>query len=103
VWGWCCIFGRKSLRELIRVRRRRSLLELKGRIHETHRRAARIYYDCRRAGRTVRSGVDCLVARLALDRGGFLQADDRDCAGIAVVRPLKIVKTVTVDEESDVH
>ena len=70
---------------------------------ETHRRAARIYYDCRRAGLTVRSSVDCVIAQLALDRGGFLLADDRDYAAIAVVRPLQIVKTVTVDEESDVQ
>ena len=68
---------------------------------ETHRRAAKIYYDCRRAGLTVRSSVDCLVAQLALDRGGFLLADDRDYAAIAVVRPLQIVKTVTLDEATD--
>jgi predicted nucleic acid-binding protein len=68
---------------------------------ETYRRAAKIYYDCRRAGLTVRSSVDCLIAQLALDRGGFLLADDRDYRAIATVRPLQIVKTVTVDEELD--
>jgi predicted nucleic acid-binding protein len=68
---------------------------------ETYRRAAKIYYDCRRAGLTVRSSVDCLVAQLALDRGGFLLADDRDYAAIATVRPLQLVKTVTLDEASD--
>lgn len=68
---------------------------------ETHRRAAKIYYDCRRAGLTIRSSVDCLVAQLALDRGGFLLADDRDYAAIAVVRPLQIVKTVTLEEATD--
>lgn len=68
---------------------------------ETYRRAAKIYYDCRRAGLTVRSSVDCLVAQLALDRGGFLLADDRDYVAIATVRPLQIVKTVTLDEGSD--
>jgi predicted nucleic acid-binding protein len=68
---------------------------------ETYRRAAKIYYDCRRAGLTVRSSVDCLIAQLALDRGGFLLADDRDYAAIATVRPLQIVKTVTLDEEVD--
>ena len=68
---------------------------------ETYRRAAKIYYDCRRAGLTVRSSVDCLVAQLALDRGGLLLADDRDYASIATVRPLQIVKTVTLDEAFD--
>ncbi len=66
---------------------------------ETYRRAAKIYYDCRRAGLTVRSTVDCLVAQLALDRGGYLLAHDRDYAAIATVRPLNIVRTVTLDEE----
>jgi hypothetical protein len=69
--------------------------------HETYRRAAKIYYDCRRAGLTVRSSVNCLVAQLALDRGGFLLGDDRDYVAIATVRPLQIVKTVTLDEELD--
>lgn len=68
---------------------------------ETYRRAAKIYYDCRRAGLTVRSSVDCLVAQLALDRGGFLLAHDRDYAAIATVRDLQIVKTVSLDEEPD--
>lgn len=68
---------------------------------ETYRRAAKIYYDCRRAALTVRSSVDCLVAQLALDRGGFLLADDRDYAAIATVRPLQIVRTVTLDEALD--
>jgi len=66
---------------------------------DTYRRAAKIYYDCRRGGRTVRSTVDCLVAQLALDRGGFLLADHRDYASIAMVRPLRIVKSVTLEEE----
>jgi predicted nucleic acid-binding protein len=47
----------------------------------------------------VRSTVDCLVAQLALDRGGYLLAHDRDYAAIATVRPLRIVRTVTLDEE----
>jgi predicted nucleic acid-binding protein len=68
---------------------------------ETYRRAAKIYYDCRRAGLTVRSSVDCLIAQLALDRGGFLLGDHRDYAAIATVRPLQIVKTVTLDEAFD--
>ena len=68
---------------------------------DTYRRAAKIYYDCRRAMLTVRSSVECLVAQLALDRGGFLLADDRDYAAIATIRPLRIVKTVTLDEAPD--
>jgi predicted nucleic acid-binding protein len=68
---------------------------------DTYRRAAKIYYDCRRGRLTIRSSVDCLVAQLALDRGGCLLADDRDYAAIATVRPLQIIKSVALDEESD--
>lgn len=67
---------------------------------QTYRRAAKIYYDCRRAGLKVRS-KDCLVAQIALDRGGYLLADDRDYAAITTVRPLQIVRTVTLDEKPD--
>lgn len=67
---------------------------------ETYRRAAKIYYDCRRGGLTVRSTVDCLVAQLALDRGGYLLAHDRDYEAIAIVRPLKVVKSVKLEEHS---
>jgi hypothetical protein len=53
--------------------------------------AARIYYDCRRRGLTVRSTVDCLVAQIALEHDCPLLHDDRDYEAIARVRPLKLV------------
>lgn len=56
-----------------------------------HRRAARIYFDCRRRGLTVRRTIDCLIAQLALDHDLALLHDDRDYDTIGQVRPLKIL------------
>lgn len=56
---------------------------------ESHREAARIYYDCRRRGLTVRSLVDCLIAQTALEHDLELLTDDRDYRSIARVRPLR--------------
>ena len=55
----------------------------------THVAAARIYYDCRRRGLTVRSTLDCVVAQIALEHGVPLLHDDRDFDAIARVRALK--------------
>ena len=56
-----------------------------------HRQAARIYYDCRRRGLTVRSTIDCFIAQLALDHDIALLHDDRDYEAIRRVRPLKLL------------
>lgn len=55
---------------------------------ETWRNAARIYYDLRRTGRTVRSTIDCCIAQVALEHGVVLLHRDRDFEAIADVRPL---------------
>jgi len=55
----------------------------------THIAAARIYYDCRRRGLTVRSTLDCVVAQIAIEHGVPLLHDDRDHDAIARVRALK--------------
>ena len=57
----------------------------------THRRAARIYFDCRRRGLTVRSTIDCLIAQLALEHDLSLLQDDQDYQTIRAVRPLKLL------------
>jgi predicted nucleic acid-binding protein len=54
-----------------------------------HLAAARIYYDCRRRGLTVRSTLDCVVAQIAIEHGVPLLHDDRDYEAIAQVRALK--------------
>ena len=53
--------------------------------------AARIYYDLRRRGRTVRSPIDCCIAQLALDHDLMLLHRDRDFKTIAEVWPLRQV------------
>lgn len=51
--------------------------------------AARIYFDLRRTGRTVRKIMDCCIAQLAMERDLTLLHNDRDFEVIASVRPLK--------------
>ena len=57
-----------------------------------HLEAARIFFDCRRKGLTVRSSTDCLIAALALERGDVLLHDDADFDAIARVRPLRSIR-----------
>jgi len=51
--------------------------------------AARIYYDLRRKGLTVRSTMDCLIAQTALDHDLTLLHNDKDFEVIAQVRDLQ--------------
>jgi predicted nucleic acid-binding protein len=51
--------------------------------------AARIYYDLRRQGLTVRSPIDCCIAQAALEHNLLLIHNDRDFETIAQVRSLK--------------
>lgn len=51
--------------------------------------AARIYYDLRREGKTVRSTIDCCIAQLALSYDLVLLHQDRDFEVIQGIRPLK--------------
>lgn len=50
--------------------------------------AARIYFDLRRTGRTVRSPMDCCIAQLSLEHNATLFHRDHDFVVIAGVRPL---------------
>lgn len=54
---------------------------------ESHAAAARIYFDCRRKGITIRSTSDCLIARIAIEHDLILLHNDRDFAWIAEVAP----------------
>ena len=55
---------------------------------DTWRAAARIYYELRRRGRTVRSAIDCCIAQLAIEHEALLLHQDRDFETIAEIRPL---------------
>ena len=58
---------------------------------ESHVAAARLYQDCRKAGKTPRSSNDCLIAQIAIENGLTLLHNDRDFNAIAsVVRELRL-------------
>ena len=56
---------------------------------ETLIAAARIYYDLRRQGLSVRSPIDCCIAQAALENNLLLIHNDRDFETIAQVRSLQ--------------
>ena len=56
---------------------------------ETWESAARIYFELRRKGLTVRSPIDCCIAQLALENDLELLHRDRDFVVIAEMRPLR--------------
>lgn len=57
-----------------------------------YQEAARIYRICRSAGVTIRSTVDCLIARLAIRDGLPVLTKDRDFRAIAQCCPLQLVE-----------
>ena len=54
-----------------------------------YERATELYRSARRAGFTVRSGVDCLIAACALRHGLDVMHHDRDFESIARISPLR--------------
>ena len=56
---------------------------------KTWKAAARIYFDLRRQGLTVRSPIDCCIAQVALDHSVLLLHRDKDFSVIAGIRPLQ--------------
>jgi len=54
---------------------------------ESHANAARLYFDCRRNGITVRSSTDCLIAQCALENELVLLHQDSDYIKIQSVVP----------------
>ncbi|MDV2993878.1 MAG: Ribonuclease VapC11 [Chroococcidiopsis sp. SAG 2025] len=59
---------------------------------ESWQAAARIYFELRRQGLTVRSLIDCCIAQLALDYALILIHDDRDFEIISSIRPLQQIR-----------
>jgi predicted nucleic acid-binding protein len=51
--------------------------------------AARIFFDLRRVGKTVRSPVDCCIAQIAMEHDVLLLHRDRDFEIIATIKPLR--------------
>ena len=57
-------------------------------IPDTWQATARIYFDLRRQGKTVRSPIDCCIAQLAIDNELLLLHNDKDFNVISQIRPL---------------
>jgi len=57
---------------------------------ESYAEAARMYLELRKKGVTVKSTMDCLIARVALENELFLLHNDADFDRIAEHFPLKI-------------
>jgi len=55
----------------------------------TWKSAARIFYELRKKGITVRSPIDCCIAQIAIERRLLLIHDDRDFDVIAKSFPLQ--------------
>jgi predicted nucleic acid-binding protein len=55
--------------------------------------AARLFFDARRKGVTLRSSIDALIAQLALSRDDVLLHDDEDFELVKKVRPLKTLRS----------
>jgi predicted nucleic acid-binding protein len=51
--------------------------------------AARIFFDLRRLGKTVRSPIDCCIAQIAIERRVPLLHRDREFEVVAEIRPLQ--------------
>ena len=54
----------------------------------THANAAKLYFDARRAGVTVRSNLDCLIAQCAIDHSLILLHNDADFVRLGAVTPM---------------
>lgn len=51
----------------------------------SYQSAAKIYFDCRRKGITIRSTLDCLIAQIAIENDLILLHNDEDYNRIATV------------------
>ncbi len=55
---------------------------------DTWRHAARIYFELRRSGITIKSPIDCCIACIAMEAQALLLPRDHDFQRIAEIRPL---------------
>jgi predicted nucleic acid-binding protein len=59
---------------------------------DTWSAAARIHFDAKRRGKSIRSIVDCCIAQLAIENSLTLIHNDRDFEVIATVRDLRLAR-----------
>jgi hypothetical protein len=59
--------------------------------NESYERSAYLYFQCRKAGLTIRSTIDLIIAETAIENDLFLLEDDNDYKSISkIVKDLKI-------------
>ena len=58
----------------------------------SYRLAAKLYRDCRKKGRTIRSSMDCLIAACAMEHDCLIHHKDRDFTHLEKVCNLKVLK-----------
>ncbi len=54
----------------------------------TWSQAAKIYYDLRKTGITIRSSINCCIAQIAIENQALLLHKDKDFTEVAKIRPL---------------
>lgn len=54
---------------------------------ETYHSAAKLYFNCRRKGLTIRSTIDCLIAQIAIENDLMLLHNDGDYRAIKKANP----------------
>ena len=72
------------------LRRMLNALDHRGALGTDFDQAARIYRECRMAGKAARSLMDCLIAAVALREGMTVLAQDRDFEAIRQVTGLML-------------
>ncbi len=53
----------------------------------SYQKAAKLYFNCRKKGITIRSSIDCLIAQIAIEHKLILLHNDRDYVQISRVAP----------------
>jgi predicted nucleic acid-binding protein len=53
----------------------------------TYQAGAKIYFDCRKKGITIRSTIDCLIAQIAIEHNLTILHNDKDFEQIKKIRP----------------
>jgi len=59
----------------------------------THHETAKLYFDCRKKGITIRSSVDCLSAQIAIEQKLTILHNDKDFNNIKKIRPKLLLVT----------
>lgn len=57
----------------------------------SYQAAAKLYFDCRKAGITLRSTIDCLIVQIAIENKLILLHNDKDFSRIQKITPSLVI------------